>query len=166
MLDLLSARCCVQHQLLSFESFLSNDDPRERYLTETCRLSTLVFSEMVTWPFPEAQRIKPMLARKLKDVLQNLVIDPFGLAQRRLLVWTTTLGSIASMFTEYHDWFVGQMYKHLLVVRIHTWDALESLCSSFLWWGPVCEPPGRVVWKEVQHMPQEPTLSPGSRLLD
>jgi hypothetical protein len=150
MHDLLPARCWVQHQLLAFTPVSCNDDDYQERILTICRLSALIFSEMVIFPFPALQNIKPMLAGRLREALLGLPETIRNDSHKYLLTWAMVLGSIASTYNEHHGWYLEQLSQNLVEIDIQYWEGLRQLCSSFLWWGPVCNPPTVVVWRDVK----------------
>ena len=150
MVDLVSARNSVQHHLLSVDTLGMEGGVEDLMITEVCRTSALIFSDMVLFPLPATQKMKPTLASRLKGLLVDWTAECPSEAHLRTLTWATMLGSIASTFTVEHDWFLQQLSLHLSTLVILDWPNLKRLCSTFLWWPPVCDPPGKVVWSEVQ----------------
>lgn len=152
MVELTTTRNCVQHQLLLFDFASMDASSEELTIAEVCRISALIFSDMVLFPLPATQKVKPMLAVRLKSLLARCAIKCPSQAQLRTLAWATMLGCIASTFAVEHDWFLRQLSIHLSTLSIMDWPKLRQLCSTFLWWPSVCDPPGRVVWSEVQSL--------------
>jgi hypothetical protein len=150
MHDLLPSRCWVQHQFLAFTPDSSDEDDYQQRILTVCRLSALIFSEMVIFPFPAVQKIKPMLAERLRDALLDLLETSVETSHQRLLTWATVMGSIASTYNEHHEWFLEQLIQSLVDIDVQSWEGLRELCASFLWWDPVCTPPALAVWKEAK----------------
>lgn len=153
MIDILPLRNAVQHQLLSLDLMSMDDDVEDRAVAEVCRIATLIFSDMVIFPLPAIQGLKPVLAMRLKALLESLSLERLpNPDHRKTLAWATALGSIASSFTKDHGWFLQQLKIHLSALMLQDWDELRSLCLTFLWWPPVCDPPGRVTWSEIEQL--------------
>lgn len=152
MVELTATRNSLQHQLLSLELTTLEGPLNELVIAEICRISALIFSDMVLFPLPATQKVKPFLAARLKSLLVTWNVECPSEAQLRTLAWATMLGCIASTFAAEHDWFLQQLSMHLSKLVILDWPKLRRLCSSFLWWPPVCDSPGRVVWSEVQSL--------------
>ena len=152
MVELTATRNSLQHQLLSLELTTMEGPLNELAMAEICRISGLIFSDMVLFPLPATQKVKPFFATRLKSLLVTWDVECPSDAQQRMLAWATMLGCIASTFAAEHDWFLQQLGMHLSKLVILDWPKLRQLCSSFLWWPPVCDPPGRVVWSEVRSL--------------
>lgn len=65
------------------------------------------------------------------------------------LLWATTLGAIAATHSHERGWYVEKMIAHLRNLGIDQWSSLNSICSRFLWWKPVCEEPTETLWQEM-----------------
>ena len=150
MVDLVIARNSAQHQLLSLPLLEIGEEFDGALMTHICRMATLIYSDMVLFPIPAIQKVKPALALRLKSLLLDWNIEFPCRLRLKLLTWATTLGCIASIFEPEHDWFLQQLNLHLTMSRIQDWPSLRDLCSTFLWWSPVCDPPGRSIWSEAQ----------------
>ena len=143
MVELTTSRNSVQHQLLSLDLTNTEGSPNELVIAEICRIGALIFSEMVLFPLPATQRVKPVLAARLKSLLVSWNVECPSEAQLRVLAWVTMLGCIASTFAAEHDWFLQQLSIHLSTLVVRDWPKLRRLCSTFLWWPPVCDSPGK-----------------------
>ena len=152
LVELAAARNSVQHQLLSIEYTSIETSLEQLVIAEICRIAALIFSDMVLFPLPATQKVKPVLATRLKSLLVKWEVECPSVAQLRTLAWATMLGCIASTFAAEHDWFLQQLSMHLSTLVVGDWPKLRQLCSTFLWWPPVCDPPGRVIWSEVQSL--------------
>ncbi|KAI9874168.1 MAG: hypothetical protein M1823_007749, partial [Watsoniomyces obsoletus] len=126
MIDLLPARSAAQHQLLSLDFSEGEDDVVDRKTAEICRIAALIFSDMVVFPVPAAQQMKPFLAARLKILLEGLGVDALQNVNAEILLWATTLGCIASTFATEHDWYLQQLKTQLSSSRIPDWFALQK----------------------------------------
>jgi hypothetical protein len=150
MVDLVLARNVAQHQLLSLDPISMDGEMEDRTIAELCRIATLIYSDMVIFPLPATQRVKPALAVRMRTLLDDFKDGRGQERHRRVICWATTLGCVASTFTSMHQWFLEELRLHAFGIKIQDWPGLKGLCSKFLWWPPVCDLPGRVVWSEIQ----------------
>lgn len=150
LVDLVTARFAAQHRLLSQlpppqSNFLDGD----KSVLHACRLATLIFSDMVIFPLPPTQGVKHRLAPLLRHTLQACSIACSWDLHAYVLLWATTLGAIAATYTPDRGWYVKQMLEHVENLGIDHWSTLDSLCSKFLWWKPVCGEPAENLWAEM-----------------
>lgn len=150
LVDLVNARHAAQHRLLSQlpppqSNFLQGD----KCVLHACRLATLIFSDMVIFPLPATQGLKHRLAPLLRHTLQACSMACDWELHAYTLLWATTLGAIAATHSHERGWYVEKMIAHLRNLGIDQWSSLNSICSRFLWWKPVCEEPTETLWQEM-----------------
>jgi hypothetical protein len=149
MVDLASVRNCTQHRILSqLPTQLDISDP-EQYIHHVVRLSTLIFSEMVIFPLPPTQGVKPRLALLLQQSLEACRLVQCWELHSQLLLWALTLGAIAASYTPQRSWYIDQLLQETSLMQVENWFMLELICSRFLWWKPVCSEPLRRAWTEM-----------------
>lgn len=149
LVDLIEARNTSQHRLLSQTPVRVDLSDAESCVLQATRLATLIFSDMVLFPLPPTQGVKPRLARKLIVILEACDLPHCWDLYEQVLVWALTLGAIAASFTPERTWYVEQLRHRLSVLSIDELPELESICSKFLWWRPVCSEPVQALWYEV-----------------
>lgn len=150
LVDLVTARHSAQHRLLSQlpppqSNFLDGDNN----VLHACRLAVLIFSDMAIFPLPPTQGVKYRLAPLLRHTLQACSIVCSWDLHAYVLLWATTLGAIAASYTYDRSWYVEQMIKHVENLGIDHLSTLDSICSKFLWWKPVCGEPTETLWAEM-----------------
>jgi len=148
-IDLIEARNTSQHRLLSQIPLQLDPSDPDMCLHQACRLATLIFSDMVLFPLPSAQGVKPRLAPMLQRVLETCVQLGYWELNSQVLLWSLVLGAIAASFTPVRIWYVAKFMQQLEVMQIGQWSMLESVLTRFLWWKPVCSEPGRKLWDEI-----------------
>ena len=149
LVDLMAVRNCTQHRMLSqFENQLDLSSP-EFCVHHTVRLATLIFSEMVIFCLPPPQGVKPRLALMLRQTLETCHLLRCWDLHSQVLLWALTLGAISSNFTSNRAWYIDQLLQQTSIMQIQDWYILETVCSRFLWWKPVCSEPLRWVWSEM-----------------
>ncbi|KIV80502.1 hypothetical protein PV11_07998 [Exophiala sideris] len=150
LVDLIEARNASQHRLLSLLPKRVDLTDAEVCVQQATRLATMIFSDMVLFPLPPTQRMKPKLARELVDILEACTLLRCWDVHGQVLVWILTLGTVAASFTPERTWYVEQLSYRLSVMSIDDLPELESICSKFLWWQPICGGPVQTLWYEVQ----------------
>lgn len=154
LVELMPVRNCTQHRLLSqlpsspFSlNYISSNT--ELCIHQAVRLATLIFSEMVIFPLPLPQHVKPRLATALRQALEACRILGCWDMHSSLLLWALTLGAIAASYTEQRSWYIDLLLHETSLLQLEEWYELESICSRFLWWKPVCSEPLRWVWADL-----------------
>ncbi|KAK5031560.1 hypothetical protein LTR13_007549 [Exophiala sideris] len=150
LVDLIEARNASQHRLLSLLPKRVDLTDAEVCVQQATRLATMIFSDMVLFPLPPTQRMRPKLARELVDILEACTLLRCWDVHGQVLVWILTLGTVAASFTPERTWYVEQLSYRLSVMSIDDLPELESICSKFLWWQPICGGPVQTLWYEVQ----------------
>jgi hypothetical protein len=149
LVDLLEVRNCTQHRLLSqLPNSLDLTNP-ELCVHHAVRLATLIFSDMVIFPLPPPQGLKPKLALMLRQTLETCHLLRCWELHNQVLLWALTLGAIAASYTAQRAWYIDQLLQETSVMQIEDWFVLESMCSRFLWWKPICSEPLKWVWNEM-----------------
>lgn len=141
----------TQHGLLSLKRLSETNYLTERdVLFEVCRLSGLIYNDLVLYPLPYSTGVKPRLAQQLYQVLQDPRMgDLWDSDFHELLIWVCFMGEIAARKTKDHGWFVRTLLK---ITRIKNLDkeGFTDLMQSFLWWDYVCLPPALELWEHLQ----------------
>jgi len=128
---------------------------------ECCRLTALIFSDMVLFPMPSCTKIKPRLSGELRRVLEDLeereeVTEEVNRSTSMpdMLLWISILGGIAASFTEDRRWFETQLRTRLAEREkscpengLKTWAEFKSRVAKFLWWDPVVDSPALDLFK-------------------
>jgi len=149
LVDLAEVRNWTQHRLLSLmPNLLDLSDP-ELCVHHAVRLATLIFSDMVIFPLPPTQGMKPRLALMLQQTLEACHLLRCWELHSQVLVWALALGAIAASYTAQRVWYIDQLLQETSLMQIENWFELESICCSFLWWKPICSKPLEWVWNEM-----------------
>ncbi|OAP59520.1 hypothetical protein AYL99_06818 [Fonsecaea erecta] len=149
LVELSEARNYAQHRLLSQMPYQLDLSSPELCVHHAVRLGTLTFSEMVIFPLPPQQRVKPRLALMLQQTLEACTLLGCWDLHGQVLLWSLTLGAIVSNFTPQRPWYIEQLAQQILLLQIQDSSILELICSRFLWWKPVCSEPLRWLWDEM-----------------
>lgn len=149
LVDLIEARNCAQHRLLSQIPLRLDLTDGEMCVHHAIRLAALIFNDMVIFPLPAAQGVKPRVAQLLRPVLETCNLLRSWQMHAHVLTWALTMGAIAASFTTARSWYIDQLSRRVSALQIYEWSALESTCSWFLWWKPVCSEPSQRLWDEM-----------------
>ncbi|KIW65880.1 hypothetical protein PV04_08096 [Phialophora macrospora] len=160
--DVARVRVAVQHRLCSFDPISPDQTKSTEIQFELCRLSALIYSDMVLFPIPEHSSVKPPLLDDLGRILDKYRLDGLSLsgelayerssADSDLLAWCVLLATAASTSSRV---FRPQYLKRLeqlirLDQRLQHWEFYKNLVRRFLWWGYVLDP---LAWEAFTALP-------------
>ncbi|OAG41520.1 hypothetical protein AYO21_04222 [Fonsecaea monophora] len=159
--DIVNAANATHHKLLSLRPRITLDPQQTDYLWNLCRVSGLIYSDLVLFPLPPTTGVKPRLAGELRLAIDNFEIfraeETAYIDQRIetegyicLVLWALTLGSLAALNTPHRRYFVQKMQEY--IVRwpyIISWDAYTSLMATHLWWDYIFADPVAELWNEI-----------------
>ena len=142
-------------------------------LLEACRLSGLIFSDMVLFPIPWGTGVKPRLASQLHTTLRLPCLDAIrretrGI-HRDLVIWVLYLGSIAAFLTIHEEWYIqelSEMLDHDLLSSDNGFDRICVLMNRFLWWEYVCNQPGERIWRLLRDRKVRRRMTYGGKLCE
>jgi hypothetical protein len=160
-----------------YHSYQRPADSSSFALAELTRLAALVYSDMVLFPTSYVTKLKHRLAARMHSVAKAAQIFDLGVSvdamtgtssagllfeHARLLVWVLWMGCFAAYQSELQDWFEeqlgifvglvygkGQITETGLVGERISFEEMREGLSLYLWWGPVCDEPGRALWDRV-----------------
>jgi hypothetical protein len=150
--DLMEIRNSTHHRLLC-----SLPDPPDLSTADLCvlqavRLAILIYNDMVIFPIPAVQGQKRRQASQLRQVIEEILLLQAWKSHQKLVVWALVLGAIASTHTTDRDWYIRHLLQETVFMQCNQEEALERLCSHFLWWQPVCGKPLHIIWQEMVSM--------------
>ncbi|EXJ64544.1 hypothetical protein A1O7_00880 [Cladophialophora yegresii CBS 114405] len=118
LVDLMEVRNCTQHRLLSQLPNPVDLSNSELCLHQAVRLASLIFSDMVIFPLPPTQGVKPRLALMLRQTLETCHLHRSWELHNQVLLWALTLGAIAASYTAQRPWYIGQLLQETSVMQI------------------------------------------------
>jgi hypothetical protein len=150
--DLVEVRNSTHHRLLC-----QLPDPPDLSTPDSCvlqavRLASLTYDDMVIFPIPAVQGQKRRQASQLRQVIEEILLLQAWKGHHKIVVWTLVLGAIASTHTTDRGWYIRQLLRETAFIQCDQEEALERLCSQFLWWQPVCSKPLHIIWQEMVSM--------------
>jgi hypothetical protein len=150
---LVSARNIVQIRLQALPRMQPNGTEAER-ITELCRITLLLYSDMVLFPLPDIG-YKAKLCQKAAEVLKQLQKHHWT-QYRHMLTWLLVLGTIAMTGrpAEY-NWWLSQMQDRCLHF-FSGWQEVRKCLLKHLWWDDVCGNAGETVWNKAMELHTEP----------
>lgn len=148
---LMDRRNCVQHALLSLPTAdeLEFGEVSSVSLYEAIRYAAIIYSIAVTFPLPPITGIYGKLTRHLKSVLEESKHDLCWALYPKALLWTLTLGGIASSVTVHRSWYVRNLAAASAALNISRWDDVADEMGEYLWLERACDVGGRELWLEV-----------------
>ncbi|KAI5457556.1 hypothetical protein BGZ63DRAFT_394970 [Mariannaea sp. PMI_226] len=160
-LDVLANNCdWASHKLMSINSYLipENGESSISYqsplnpwplLREICRLSSLIYLDMVILPTPPHTKIKYNHAENMLPLILTVRGASFdscgGISE--FLIWATLLGAISSRFTELEGSYLKLLKD---ISEEDQWDRVKLLVKKYLWWDYVCDLPAKALWLEAR----------------
>ncbi|KZL81272.1 hypothetical protein CI238_00378 [Colletotrichum incanum] len=116
-------------------------------VSETCRLTTLIFNYGVLYPFPD-----PRLLWKLTRQLATLLSDSQHTTNEdtEFLLWTAVIGGIAAAGTMMYDSFAASVNKFADELGLDHWSGTVTLLESFIWHERACGVGGRTLWARAR----------------
>ncbi|KAK5063122.1 hypothetical protein LTR84_005198 [Exophiala bonariae] len=160
----------LQHRLLS----LSTQSPvsldlsaggLEEFIFQIVRLATFIFSDFVFFPTSEARNGRQLLATTLKEhLVLGFRLYSFQMSQsttfEHLIIWSLTLGGAASSSTSNREWYVQRLFERIFAQHV-TWDGLQTILQTFLYYDYVLDKSTTNLWVEVfQSLQAESTAGP------
>jgi hypothetical protein len=153
-LDIVRARNALQHRLLSLSAFGGGLMSRQDSVYDACRLALLIYSDMVIYPIPKVQGVRPKLASKLRETLDCCTLHRCWDINPRVMLWIATLGAIAATNTSSRAWYVGKLKVCIELLGLDHYDRYLRLVNTFLWWDYVGAKPLQTLWDETRlHQP-------------
>jgi hypothetical protein len=149
LVDLTDMRNWAQHRMLSTITNPLDLSDSHVCLHHAVRLATFIFSDMVIFPVPPTQGIKPRLALMLQQTLEACDLVQCWELHGQVLLWALTMGTIAASYTVQRAWYIEQLLLRTSLMQIASSFVLEDICSRFLWWKPICSEPLEWVWNEM-----------------
>lgn len=150
-------RNAIHHKVLSIPSaneiYLETSSEVLSFspMYEPCRLALLVYSAAVIFPTPSYTGTYQKLAKRFCDVLNEIDLNVFWSDQPELLLWILVLGGLAATKCVERGFFVSHLANGRDLLNLTSWEEVVEKLKRFLWLGIACDPPGKVLWTEVEY---------------
>jgi len=148
--DIIDARNGAQHMLLSLSPQPDYMSTSEVTLYTVCRISLLIYSNMVIFPLPPVSGVSARLCTALKDSLGNETSSSAWRNAPKLIIWALILGGISDGSDVERPWFINKYVQLSSSLAINTWEQLKQCLNSFLWLGFVLDQAAISFWAESQ----------------
>jgi hypothetical protein len=116
---------------------------------EACRLGAMIYSMLVIFPLPAANRPFRRLSGMVKTALVESGMPDSWHSSPELLLWVLVLGGISARNTEERVWFINAVNRTTGMVGVLSWQELKQVMTSVMWMESVCDPGGQTLWNEV-----------------
>ncbi|KAK2748305.1 hypothetical protein FQN57_000963 [Myotisia sp. PD_48] len=154
----------------SYEFSEAHLDAHRTY--ESCRLAAMVYSMLVIFPLPAANRPFQRMTPLIKTAVQSWP-DPVGSmtptegpgpawhlpADRKaasvtygMYLWVLMMGAIASRATTEPDWFPDRLREAVNFIGLSTWEELKEILSLVMWMDSVCDYCGQAIWFQAMRV--------------
>lgn len=145
--SLVRARSVFQHRMTSLQPIDMTCAIFDEQIREICRVTLLIFSNMVFFPLPHVSGVNTRLVASLRYSI-SITGDEFFLQNLELMTWALMVGGIAAFPTEHRSWFAST-FRNNLIWHANDWSEVEGILGAHLWWDYVCEDAGKMFWKEI-----------------
>ncbi|WEW61327.1 hypothetical protein PRK78_006817 [Emydomyces testavorans] len=145
----------IQYNLVSLSSGCEfHEDFSQAYKTyEACRLSALIYSMLVIFPLPAANRPFQRLSSMMRTALMDSGLSTSWGCASEMLLWSLVLGGLAAKDTPEREWFAGRLRDAIATVGLENWEALKGLLTEVMWMDSVCDMGGQALWMEALQAP-------------
>jgi hypothetical protein len=155
--SIVRGRSALQHKLTSLQPIDMALAVFDEQVREICRITLLIFSNMVFFPLPQVSGVNDRLVASLRYSIAITGVE-FLVQHLGLLTWSLIIGGIAAFPTEHRSWFVS-IFRDKLLWHGDDWEDVEGVVEAHLWWDYVCEDPGKMFWKEVHSVHRSSSFS-------
>jgi hypothetical protein len=141
----------IQYSLVSLSSV---HEFHEQFLQahktyEACRLGAMIYSMLVIFPLPAANRPFRRLSGMVKAALVKSCMPDSWHPSPDLLLWVLVLGGIAARNAEERVWFINALDRATDMAAVSSWEELKQVMTSVMWMESVCDPGGQTLWNEI-----------------
>jgi hypothetical protein len=161
--EIASNRNIVQHQLLSLSPMSELEETEKEYALfyETCRLTALLYSVMVTFPIPRSNDVREALLHRLQESMTQQVLVFAALLEERsdlldMFIWCLAVGGIAALGKEELGWFVERTRCVVIFLQLRSWSDIEAKLRNFAWLRSACNPGAVAFWALVMEDRRSP----------
>ena len=150
--DLVIARNSAQHQLLTLALNPWDSSSQSNYLYEVCRLTALIYSNIVIFPMPPVSGVHAILACRLRETLDSALLSSCSNLYLPFLLWAVTLGGISCSLSSERGYFQRRFIEVCTKLGLARWNRIQEHLSSFLWLDFVCAKESVAFWLEARDL--------------
>lgn len=148
-LRLSDERNFVQHSLMLL-SPTKFETEQEHPMHRLCRLGTLIYSLLVVFPIPDIAAPFHQLAQDVQAQLSQASVQAHWAEAPELILWVTVLGAIASLGSQYREWYLTTLDRLTKRLNLSSWSAMKERLGAFLWFESTNDKDGSRLWKEME----------------
>jgi hypothetical protein len=148
-LRLSDERNFVQHSLMLL-SPTKFETEQEHPIHRLCRLGTLIYSLLVVYPIPAVAAPFHRLAQDVQTQLSQASVQARWTEAPELILWVTVLGAIASLGSQYREWYLTTLDRLTKRLNLSSWTAMKERLGTFLWFESTNDKDGSRLWKEME----------------
>lgn len=139
----------VQHSLMLL-SPTAIEMKQEHPMHRLCRLGILIYSLLVVYPMPAVAAPFHRLAQEVQAQLSQASVQSRWTEAPELILWVTVLGAIASIGSQYREWYLTTLDRLTKRLNLGTWSAMKERLGMFLWYETTNDEDGFRLWKEIE----------------
>lgn len=128
---------------------------------EPTRLAAMVYSLLIIFPLPAANRPFPRLAMMMANALSEPDVNPLTSSlwqgSRELLLWVLVVGGMAAKHTPHREWFANTLGEAIRNPdgSVSTWEDVKAVLTGIMWMDSVCDMGGQAVWTDAMMKQEE-----------
>lgn len=136
----------VIHELLLLEA-----DPARQSdsvaISESIRYAIVIYMFIIHGPtyYSHLTILKTLVAH-LSDHLSSISGPDVEVS---LKVWLLSVGMIASIGTEAHEWYITEASTFSARLKLHTWEDIRCQLTRIIWLGGAFETPFQRTWEQI-----------------
>lgn len=140
------------HRMVSMPAFEVEEDQefQEHIWNEICRLTALLYIDIVVFPTPPQAGVKDTLSSLLLPRLSEIAEFDYWRESNALvdlLLWAALIGAIAAGGTALErsfTYFIAEIFQTELTKE---WESIQGRLQNFLWVSNVCDSRAKEVWE-------------------
>lgn len=152
LLAMLNNTDWAAHRLASMSEFEEEEgqELHDNVWNEICRLTTLLYIDIASFPTPPQAGVKKTLCTLLLDKILMLAEYDYWMEVdllKHLLQWAAMIGAIASRGVELEHLFTDFIADAFVSEDELTWNEVKERMVTFLWVDVVCDQPAKEIWE-------------------
>ncbi|KAL8714541.1 MAG: hypothetical protein Q9220_001489 [cf. Caloplaca sp. 1 TL-2023] len=105
---------------------------RDEWVAEACRLTGLIYLNVILRNLPPSSAVCTTLASRIKAALSNAHLQDSWGSQASLLLWILTFTGPAFTSTESRRWVVEHLIRITSPLKLYNWAAVKNVLYKFL----------------------------------